>query len=308
MHRPTAQTSELSLGADTTAPTLVGYDGSDTAKAALAYAARRLGPGRRLIVAHAIAVPTSFIDTAYYEQTHARARERGEEAMSEVDTLVAGVPVDLHVGEGPPAQTLVELARRAGADEIVIGSRGFGAGRGMLGSVSHALLHEADRPIVILNRRAAEREARRAEGGAAADAAGEVVGYDGSSGARAALDYAIARAHGPVSVVYAYDAPSNFLGAPYFGEALASSQLAGREVLNRLQASDGLGSSVEFDLVAGPAAEAIVRAAAVREADEIVVGCRGLSRFRGAFGSVSHALLHEADRPLVVVPQRQERA
>ena len=41
----------------------------------------------------------------------------------------------------------------------------------------------------------------------------------------------------------------------------------------------------------------------VRDVDEIVVGSRGLGRFRGSFGSVSHALLHEADRPVVVVPQ-----
>lgn len=288
-----------------TATTLVGFDGSDTAKAALAYAARRLAPGGRLLVAHAIAVPTSFIDTAYYEQSHVRARDRGEAAMSEVEALVAGVPVELHVVEGPPARALVELAGRAAVDEIVVGSRGFGAGRAMLGSVSHALLHEADRPIVVLTRRAAEREAHRVAARAAPDAAGKVVGYDGSSGARAALDYAIAHARGPVTVVYAYDAPSSFLGEPYYGEALAASQLAGREVLDGLQASDGLGPSVEFDLVAGPAAEAIVRAADVRDADEIVVGSRGLGRFRGAFGSVSHALLHEADRPLVVVPRRQ---
>jgi nucleotide-binding universal stress UspA family protein len=286
-----------------TAPTLVGYDGSDTAKAALAYAARRLRPGGRLIVAHAITAPTSFIDTAYYEQSHARARERAEATMSELDTLVAGVPAEPHVAEGPPAQTLVELARRAAADEIVIGSRGFGAGRAMLGSVSHALLHETDRPIVILTRRAAEREARRAAAGVVSDAASEVVGYDGSDAARAALDYAIARAAGRLTVVYAYDAPSSFLGAPYFGEALTDSQLRGREVLDELQGSDELGADLEFDLAEGPPAEAIVRAAAVRDADEIVVGSRGLGRFRGAFGSVSHALLHEADRPLVVVPQ-----
>lgn len=35
----------------------------------------------------------------------------------------------------------------------------------------------------------------------------------------------------------------------------------------------------------------------------LIVGSRGLGRFRGAFGSVSHALLHEADRPVVVVPR-----
>ena len=76
----------------------------------------------------------------------------------------------------------------------------------MLGSVSHALLHESDRPLVILTRRAAERRpgARRL---APQGANGAVVGYDGSATARAALEYAIARARGPITVVTAYDAP-----------------------------------------------------------------------------------------------------
>lgn len=286
-----------------TATTLVGYDGSETAKAALAYAARRVGPHGKLVVAHAVTTPATFIETEYYDEALRRARERGEASMSEVGAIVGGITTELRVAEGPPARTLVKLARETGADEIIIGSRGFGAGRALLGSVSHALLHQADRPVVILTRRAAEREARRAAAGAAPDAQAEVVGYDGSAAARAALDYAIAHARGPVTVVYAYDAPSSFLGAPYFGEALTASQMRGHELLEELQSGDGLGADMEFDLAEGPPAEAIARAAVARDADEIVVGSRGLGRFRGAFGSVSHSLLHEADRPVVVVPQ-----
>jgi nucleotide-binding universal stress UspA family protein len=286
-----------------TGTALVGYDGSETARAALAFAAQRVGSGGRIVVAHIVAPPTAFIDTQYYDESLRRAREHGEETMRNVEDMLGGVPAELQVAEGPPAQTLVELARETGADEIVVGSRGFGPGRAMLGSVAHALLHEADRPVVILTRRAAERQARRAATGGASAPPAEVVGYDGSPAARAALDYALGRAHGHVTVVYAYDAPSSFLGAPYFGEALTDSQMRGRELLDELQSQDGLGPDVEFDLLEGPPAEAVARAAVVRDADEIIVGSRGLGRFRGAFGSVSHALLHEADRPVVVVPQ-----
>ena len=42
--------------------------------------------------------------------------------------------------------------------------------------------------------------------------------------------------------------------------------------------------------------------ARVRGADEIVVGARGLGRVRALLGSVSHELLHVADRPVVVIP------
>ena len=205
--------------------------------------------------------------------------------------------------EGPPAQMLVELARETGADEIVVGSRGFGSGRALLGSVSRALLHETDRPVVVVNRRAAERQI----GGAPAGAPPTCPRRWSATTARplrAPLSTTpSARPHGRVTVVYAYDAPSSLLGAPYFGEALTDSQLRGRELLDELQRDDGLGPDVELDLLEGPPAEAVARAASACHADEIVVGSRGLGRFRGALGSFSQALLHEADRPIVVVPQ-----
>lgn len=174
--------------------TLVAYDGSPTSKAAITYAARRLQPDGRLVVAHVVAPPGEYLDELYDERRH-HARERGEALVREVKATLGEVPAELRVGEGPPAHTLVELAREAGADEIVIGSRGFGAGRAALGSVSHGLLHETDRPVVVLTRRAAEREAGRDAAEHALDAHAQVVGYDGSASARAALKYALARGH-----------------------------------------------------------------------------------------------------------------
>jgi nucleotide-binding universal stress UspA family protein len=46
-----------------TSTTVVGYDGSPTAKAALGYAARRASSAGRLVIAHVIMPPTPFIDT-----------------------------------------------------------------------------------------------------------------------------------------------------------------------------------------------------------------------------------------------------
>jgi nucleotide-binding universal stress UspA family protein len=244
-----------------------------------------------------------FMDTVYYDEALERARERGETSMRELEDLLGGVPSEPVILEGAPARTLVQLARDEDAQEIVVGSRGFGPARAVLGSVSHALLHESDWPLVIVTHRAAEREARRAASRSAGGERGTVVGYDGSETAQAALGYAIARARGPITVVTAYDAPSSFLGKPYYGRALRDSQLRGQELLDELAAGDALPEGTEFDLLEGPAAEAVVSAALARDAAEIVIGTRGLGRFRGAFGSVSHALLHEADRPVVVVPK-----
>jgi len=60
-------------------------------------------------------------------------------------------------------------------------------------------------------------------------------------------------------------------------------------------------TNIEFSVLEGPPAEVLIRAAAVREADEIVVGSRGLGRIRGALGSVSQELLRDAARPVLVV-------
>jgi len=134
-----------------------------------------------------------------------------------------------------------------------------------------------------------------------------VVGYDGSETAGAALDYAVDRAGpgGEVIVVYAFGPPPDWLGVPNYQRILNDHQERGRAALDAiaLEGHDAL-LEIEYDteLVGGQPAEAIAAVARAREADEIVVGSRGFGRARAALGSVSHDLLHRADRPIVVVP------
>jgi nucleotide-binding universal stress UspA family protein len=75
---------------------------------------------------------------AVLERARAQARE-------------AGVPVETEILEGDAPEALVELARSRGADVIVIGSRGLGTVKGtVLGSVSSAVVHRADRPVLVV--------------------------------------------------------------------------------------------------------------------------------------------------------------
>ena len=83
---------------------------------------------------------------------------------------------------------------------------------------------------------------------------------------------------------------------------MSDDPLRGRDLLQQLRHDAGAGGTVELDLLGGAPAEALALAASVRSADAIVVGSRGLGPVRGALGSVSEALLHEADVPVVVVP------
>ena len=63
------------------------------------------------------------------------------------------------------------------------------------------------------------------------------------------------------------------------------------------------GAEVETELVARRAAEALVEVADRRDARMIVVGSYGEAPLKGAIlGSTPYKLLHQAERPVLVVP------
>ena len=132
---------------------VVAVDSSRNARVALEHAIRRAGREGQLIVAH---VMRSIPDTV------AKAMVIGDEyrniAHQLVNQLVGAYakgaePVVL---EGSPAERLAQLARERDAAEIVVGSRGLGRFSAALGSVSHALLQQADRPVVVVPAAAAD--------------------------------------------------------------------------------------------------------------------------------------------------------
>jgi nucleotide-binding universal stress UspA family protein len=130
---------------------------------------------------------------------------------------------------------------------------------------------------------------------------------DGSAPARRAADFAASLAErfgSRVVVLHAYDPVPSYLGQPYYNEALAS-------VLNRAHAlaDDAVKhlremgvADVAKDVLEGPAADAILRAAEARKPDLIVLGARGLGTWQGLLlGSVSMAVTQRAECPVLVV-------
>jgi nucleotide-binding universal stress UspA family protein len=140
-----------------------------------------------------------------------------------------------------------------------------------------------------------------------------VVGYDGSEAAREAVAYAARRAgrQGKVHVVHCFGPPPDWLGAPNYQRMLDDHQGRGKAILDALVLEGGdalVDVDYELELLGGHPAEAIVKVAETRDADEIVIGSRGFGRLRAALGSVSHEVLHLADRPVVVVPHGKAHA
>ena len=106
-------------------------------------------------------------------------------------------------------------------------------------------------------------------------------------------------------VVHAYELPPDFLGSPDYERLLSHRKDLGRALLAAIPSTGSdelLGTEYETELIGGPPAEALAKVAQVRDAEEIVVGARGLGRVRALLGSVSHELLHIADRPVLVIP------
>jgi nucleotide-binding universal stress UspA family protein len=132
-----------------------------------------------------------------------------------------------------------------------------------------------------------------------------VVGYDGSDAARRALEYAAGNVNGGrLFVVAAVVPPPEWLGDPGWQQMVDREHERGNALLEEARGQLPEAVACSTELIEGPAADAIVNVATARDADAIFVGSRGLGRVRAVLGSVSHDVLHLADRPVVVVPAR----
>jgi nucleotide-binding universal stress UspA family protein len=275
---------------------VVGVDGSPSSRIALEHAARRVGPGGSLLVAHSVSVLPEAVSRAVVGIDDVR-RDIARQLV-EQQSAIAGVDATPQVLEGRPAEALAELARQGNAHEIVVGTRGLGRFAAALGSVAHTLVGHADRPVVVVPQGAADR----APG--ADHQTCIVVGYDGSRAARAAVAYGTRRVYdgGRLVVVHAFPPELDGMKASDYQRVLDAYQVQGRELLGSLEEQTGVDVELVTSVLEGPPAREIVAAADARDADEIVIGSRGFGALRGALGSVSHAVLHEANRPVVVIP------
>lgn len=135
-----------------------------------------------------------------------------------------------------------------------------------------------------------------------------VVGYDGSAAARAAVEHAIDRAipDGRLILLSAWQVPLDYSSAVYYSEMIGDVSLHARNLLAALEDDCERLAEVEHEpeVAEGYAAPAIVRAAEAHDADEIIIGSRGVGRVRALLGSVAHDVLHQAHCPVTVIPGR----
>lgn len=266
----------------TTKRVIAGIDGSRAAEAAIKWAAAEaVSRGAELTLVHAfvwLLFPVPLGPSAVAPGLRAAADKIVAESVELARKLEPAVTVTGYRTDGFPAPVLIRASEQA--DLVVIGSRGLGVTLGALvGSTGLDLAANAHCPIVVVRPDQYDAGSQ------------VVIGYDGSSAAKVALDFGLdhARRHGlAVRVVAAQ---------PLHTE---HGRITAEELAAEVHSRDG-GQDAELVLINGHPAEHLLRLSA--DAALIVLGARGLGGFAGMLiGSVSQTVLHHADCPVAIIP------
>jgi nucleotide-binding universal stress UspA family protein len=148
--------------ADTDRHVLIATDGSPGAQAAVEEGVRIAKQTGADVIFVAVAhPPLSVLGEPFYQRVLTAHLKAMRQALAKATPLAdeRHVRYEAELMEGPPAETILDLARSRDVDLIVVGSRGLGSVKGtLLGSVSSEVVHHADRPVLVA--RAADRAAR----------------------------------------------------------------------------------------------------------------------------------------------------
>jgi nucleotide-binding universal stress UspA family protein len=283
---------------------LVATDGSRTARAAVATAVRFPWPSpstAQVIVARHVA-------PEYRRSVLLAALDRTSDVVAAraIRVLATRWPdAGAVVAKGAPAPAIVREASRVHADVIVIGWRGHGPIRRLLaGSVSRAVVRGA--PCAVLVTRRALKRVKRI-----------VVGIDGSSQSRAAVDF-VSRLPGSgrrltlLSAVEALALPSQV----HLTSAMRATIRAEADRINRARRARARkelerartvlvrrGWNVDLVVAAGAPLRELLRQVVRSRADLLVVGARGATGLdRILLGSVANGALNRSPVPVLIVP------
>ncbi|QOR38248.1 universal stress protein [Billgrantia diversa] len=146
---------------------LVPVDGSEGAKKALEVACQLASQGDATL--HILHIPEELthettlvwgigaiaIEASRQERQEPRMRQDvGKQIVDRADKAARakGVTrVETIIGQGDPARTIVNEAKRRGVEAIVMGSRGLSDLRGLVvGSVSHKVSHVAECTVITV--------------------------------------------------------------------------------------------------------------------------------------------------------------
>ena len=285
-----------------TTPIVVGVDGTERSRDALALAGRLADPGQRVLLTHVHPYGrlSNLLSGGEYERLVGEVADSTFTAVQE--TLAPATQRELRVVSNPsPAAGLQEIAQKTGASIIIVGSsHRSGLGRVLAGSVTESVLAGAAVPVAV-----APHDYTRTDRGLLTIG----CGFDGSQESWEALAWAadLARRRRAHLLTLAVHAPVAFGGVPTAGvigyqSANDTLRAALDEQLGEAVAALDHDSQASGRLLDGDAASELTEAS--DELDLLVLGSRGYGPIRTVLlGSVSRALVRSAACPVVVLPR-----
>ena len=279
---------------------VVGYDGPARGGEAIALAEVLRDPRHGSLLLTSAYLPTP-VPAAPYVIAPPDLRDPTDAMLSEARAQLEGrVPVRTISVPAAPARALTETAEREHADLVVVGSTHRGTvARVLPGTTAERLLHGAPCAVAVAPRGYEGGEIRHIG-----------VAYEGSPEAEAALRAAEALALelGAALTVYCVIEPppaTDSMIAAGSGAEWPSVTVKqhGRQLLYYVADHAPQGLRPETLLLHGHAAEQIARRTA-GVIDLLFAGSRGDGALRRALlGSVSGALVRDADCPVVITPR-----
>jgi nucleotide-binding universal stress UspA family protein len=281
---------------------VVGYDESESSKAALKEASLRVkNRNGKLYLVHAV----------YFDQEEFAILPSQMEKRFELGTRVCKTAkqelqsqfglngsVESFVCEGEPPEVLIDIAQGKKADLIALGTYGRkGLKRLLMGSVTSQVILDAPCDVLVVKRPCNE---------CTGSYQSLLVPYDGSEFSKKALRRAgeMAKADGgQVTVLYViprYEEMMEF----YRSDSIKKSLHAEAEKIlgEAKKIADGLGISVRTEVREGHASDVIVAAAQKLENDLIAMGTYGWKGVNNAImGSTTNRVIAHASCPVLVV-------
>jgi nucleotide-binding universal stress UspA family protein len=136
---------------------LVAIDGSDHAAQALRTAAQLASEEHARLTIITAVPPTPALAQitaagAALTEVADLMGDAGKQMRAQVDELPDDISVTTVVVSGHAAQEILKQLRAGDHDLLVMGTRGLGrVGSALLGSVSQAVLHEAEVPVLVVH-------------------------------------------------------------------------------------------------------------------------------------------------------------
>jgi nucleotide-binding universal stress UspA family protein len=132
---------------------VVGFDGSPASHIAVSRGIARAGTTGKLYLVHAWHPPEAWRGRGLSQPRLDRELETAEALVEKARVLhpgLGGIAYEVELIGGPPAQAILDVAKARHADEIVLGTRGVGRVRGLLGSVAPDVIHAATCAVTVI--------------------------------------------------------------------------------------------------------------------------------------------------------------